>query len=37
MLLAAAALFLSTLVIPTAVRADGGAGGTNCGATLCKP
>ena len=35
--LGAAILFVNTLVIPTAVRADGGAGGTNCGKTLCKP
>jgi len=37
LVLAAAVLFVNTLVIPTAVRADGGAGGTNCGNTLCKP
>lgn len=33
----AALIFLNTLVVPTAVRADGGAGTTNCGKTLCKP
>ena len=34
----AAVLFLSTFVIPTVVRADGGNGGTTgCGGTLCKP
>jgi hypothetical protein len=33
-----AVLLLNTLVIPTAVRADGGgSGGTGCGKTLCKP
>jgi len=37
LILGAAVLFASTLVVPTAVRADGGAGGTNCGPTLCKP
>jgi hypothetical protein len=38
LLLSAAVLFLSTLVIPTAVRADGGGTGTNCGGnTICKP
>jgi hypothetical protein len=38
--LAAAVMFLNTLVIPTVVRADGGGGtGTNCGGgtTMCKP
>ena len=32
-------LFLSTLVVPTAVRADGGGGSTNCGGgtNTCKP
>jgi hypothetical protein len=33
----AAILFLNTLVVPTLVHADGGAGSTNCGNTLCKP
>lgn len=37
LVLGAAVLFVNTLVIPTAVRADGGAGSTNCGKTLCKP
>jgi hypothetical protein len=38
LVLAAALLFVNTLVVPTAVRADGGGtGGTNCGKTLCKP
>jgi hypothetical protein len=33
-----AVLLLNTLVIPTAVRADGGgSNGTNCGNTICKP
>jgi len=33
-----AVLLLNTVVIPTAVRADGGgSGGTGCGTTLCKP
>jgi hypothetical protein len=34
-----AVLFLNTLVIPTAVRADGGGGTTSCGSngTICKP
>jgi hypothetical protein len=38
LILGAAVLFASTLVIPTAVKADGGGvGSTNCGNTLCKP
>jgi len=37
LILGAALLFLNTLVVPTVVRADGGAGSTNCGKTLCKP
>jgi hypothetical protein len=37
LVLGAAVLFLNTLVVPTAVRADGGPGTTNCGKTLCKP
>ena len=37
LVLGAAVLFLNTLVIPTALRADGGTGSTNCGAKLCKP
>ena len=39
LILGTAVLFLSTLVTPTAVKADGGGGqGTNCGGnSLCKP
>jgi hypothetical protein len=39
LILAAAVLFLNTLVIPTVAHADGGSGGgTNCGGSgLCKP
>jgi hypothetical protein len=38
LILGAAVLFASTLVIPTVVKADGGgSGGTGCGMTLCKP
>ena len=37
LMLAAAVLFLNTLVIPTFARADGGAGSTNCGGSVCKP
>lgn len=38
LILAAAVLFVNTLVIPTVVRADGGgSGGTGCGNSLCKP
>ena len=33
----AAILFINTLVIPTAVRADGGGTTTSCGTKLCKP
>ena len=37
--IATAVLLVNTLVSPTAVRADGGASGTGCGAGggLCKP
>ena len=36
--LGTAVLFLSTLVTPTAVKADGGGGtSTSCGNKLCKP
>jgi hypothetical protein len=35
--LGVAVLFVNTLVVPTAVRADISGGGTNCGGTLCKP
>ena len=34
---AAAVLFLNTLVMPTVVRADGMPTNTNCGNTICKP
>jgi hypothetical protein len=35
---AAAVIFLNTLVIPTILHADGGAGGTSCGGNaMCKP
>jgi hypothetical protein len=37
LVLGVAVLFINTLVIPTAVKADGGGGTTGCGATLCKP
>ena len=33
-----AVLFISTLVTPITVKADGGAGnGTGCGGRMCKP
>lgn len=35
--LAAAVLFLNTLVIPTPAHADGGGGGNSCGGVICKP
>jgi hypothetical protein len=37
--IAAAILFVNTLVTPTVVRADGTGGGTSCGSngTICKP
>ena len=36
--LGAAVLFLTTLVTPTVVKADGGGTATNCGGGgLCKP
>lgn len=36
--LATAVLFINTLMIPTAAKADGGGGGTTgCGTKLCKP
>ncbi len=35
---AATIIFLSTLVVPTVARADGGAGSTSCGGnSMCKP
>jgi len=37
LVLAAAVLFLNTIVIPTPAHADGGAGSTSCGKVLCKP
>jgi len=37
LVLGMAVLFLSTLVVPTNVLADGGAGSTNCGGGTCKP
>ena len=37
LVLGAAILFVNTLVIPTAVRADGGGTTTGCGTKLCKP
>ena len=38
LVLGAAVLFVSTLVTPTVVRADGGNGtGTGCGGKMCKP
>jgi hypothetical protein len=38
LVLGAAVLFLSTLVTPTVVKADGGGGATNCGGGgMCKP
>ena len=36
LVIGAAVLFLSTVVVPTAVRADG-VGTTNCGGKMCKP
>jgi hypothetical protein len=33
---AAAILFVNTLVVPTTIL-DGGAGGTNCDGKMCKP
>jgi len=35
--LAAAVLFVNTLIIPTVAHADGGGGGGDCGKTICKP
>jgi hypothetical protein len=37
LVLAAAVLFLNTLVIPTVAHADGGGAGGGCGVTMCKP
>jgi hypothetical protein len=36
LVLAAAVLFLNTLVVPTIAHADG-VGGTSCGGGMCKP
>jgi hypothetical protein len=37
LVLAAAVLFLNTVVVPTVAHADGGAGGTSCNGKMCKP
>jgi hypothetical protein len=37
LVLGALILFVNTLLVPTALRADGGVGTTDCGKTLCKP
>ena len=39
LILGAAAVFLSTFVTPTIVRADGNTGSTSCGSngSTCKP
>lgn len=37
LVVAAVVLFVNTLVVPTAVKADGGVGSTGCGNTICKP
>lgn len=37
LVVAAAVLFVNTLVIPTAAKTDGGGNGTNCGQVMCKP
>jgi len=37
LVLGAAVIFLSTLVVPTVVLADGGVGTTNCDGKMCKP
>jgi hypothetical protein len=37
LVLSAAVVFLSTLVVPTVVRADGGSTSTNCDGKMCKP
>ena len=37
LVVAAAVLFVSTFVVPTVVRADGGATSTSCGGHMCKP
>jgi hypothetical protein len=37
LVISAAVLFVTTLIVPTAAKADGGPGGTGCGKTMCKP
>ena len=37
LVIATAVLFFNTFVTPAAVWADGGAGGTSCGSSICKP
>lgn len=37
LVLATAVLFVNALATPTFINTDGGAGGTNCGQTMCKP
>jgi hypothetical protein len=37
LMLGTAVLIINTLVLPTVMRADGGATSTNCGKTMCKP
>jgi hypothetical protein len=38
LVIAAALMFLNTLVVPTVAHADGGGAGGNCGGTsICKP
>jgi hypothetical protein len=38
LVVAAALMFVNTLVVPTVAHADGGAGATNCGGnSMCKP
>jgi hypothetical protein len=38
LVVAAALMFLNTLVLPTVAHADGGGAGTTCGGnSLCKP
>lgn len=39
LVVAAALMFVNTLVVPTVAHADGGAGGTSCGGGngMCKP
>ena len=36
LVLAAAVLFLNTIVVPTIAQAEG-VGGTSCGGKMCKP